>query len=101
MKEGAARLQSSVLEPMSFATIALASVTLLNKIQEYFKGAIYQTRYEGLMQKLDYWYSMKAEHCLILQQVLFSDGMGRLEKTIRESDDESVAEDSDVEEAMV
>ncbi|KIJ22620.1 hypothetical protein M422DRAFT_276922 [Sphaerobolus stellatus SS14] len=105
MKDGAARLQSSVLEPMPFATIALASVALLNTIQEYSKGvrqkvsmegAIYQTRYEGLMQKLDYWYLTKPEHCLALQQVLFSDGMGRLEKTTRESDDKFV-----VEEAMV
>ncbi|KIJ30241.1 hypothetical protein M422DRAFT_268290 [Sphaerobolus stellatus SS14] len=109
MKDGAARLQSSVLEPMPFATIALASVALLNTIQEYSKGvrqkvsmdgAIYQTKYEGIMQKLDYWYSTKPEHCLAHQQLLFSDGMGRLEKTIRESDDEFVVEDSDVEEAM-
>ncbi|KIJ42961.1 hypothetical protein M422DRAFT_253754 [Sphaerobolus stellatus SS14] len=47
MKDGAAWLQSSVLELMPFATIALASVTLLNTIQEYSKGVHQKVSMEG------------------------------------------------------
>ncbi|KIJ23034.1 hypothetical protein M422DRAFT_39752 [Sphaerobolus stellatus SS14] len=99
MKDGAVRLHHGLLDPVHFATIALASTALLNTLLEYSKGsrekvamegAVYKAKYEDLLEELKFFYETRAGNCLALQQSLYTQSMASLEKSRNRDEDEFV-----------